>query len=169
MGEGVCIRPAVRADLPGIHAIYNDAILNTTATWDEEPWPFERREAWWAEHEADPTTPVLVADANGTVAGFSCLSWYRPKRGYRFTREDTIYVHPDWQGRGLGRALLSALIERARELGLHVLLAVIEATNEPSIRLHASLGFEVVGTERETGFKFGRWLDATTMQLTLGR
>lgn len=167
MGERVLIRRAGQSDLPAIHAIYNDAILNTTATWDEKPWPFERRQRWWAEHEADPTTPVLVAAAGDTVAGFAYLSWYRPKSGYRYTREDTLYVHPGWQGHGIGRALLAGLVECARELGLHVLIACIEATNVRSIRLHASLGFEPVGTEREVGFKFGRWLDATTMQLTL--
>jgi phosphinothricin acetyltransferase len=162
------IRPATVADLERIHAIYNDAILNTTAVWDEAPWPFERRLAWWEEHAGDPTTPVIAADVPGTqVAGFAYLSWFRPKTGYRFTRENTIYVDPAFHGRRLGTLLMTDLIGRARALELHTLLAIIESTNEASIRLHASLGYTHAGTDRETGFKFGRWLDATTMQLML--
>jgi phosphinothricin acetyltransferase len=168
MSEQVMVRRATEADLPHIHRIYNDAIRDTTATWDEEPWPWRQRQAWWREHVADPTTPVFVAElADGSMAGFAYLSWYRPKSGYRFTREDTVYVDPAWQGQGLGRALLAALVGEAHALGLHVLIASIEAANEGSLRLHAALGFEAVGTEREVGFKFGRWLDATILQLRI--
>jgi len=163
------VRPAARGDLPAIDRIYNDAIRETTATWDEEPWPIARREAWWAEHTADPTTPVLVAEVADEVVGFAYLSWYRPKSGYRFTREDTVYIDPPWHGKGLGRALLSRLVAHAEAVELHTLLAFIDATNTASIRLHASLGFDVIGTEREVGYKFGRWLDATAMQLLLPR
>lgn len=166
MGD-ILIRDATEADLPRIHAIYNDAILTTTATWDEEPWPYARREEWWGEHAADPAIPVLVAESEGEVIGFAYLSRYSPKSGYRFTRENTVYVDPAHHRRGAGRALMVPLIERARGLGLHVLVAVIEAENAASIALHASLGFEAAGREREVGFKFGRWLDLVRMQLML--
>jgi phosphinothricin acetyltransferase len=165
--KSAIVRDATAADLPRIHAIYNEAILTTTATWDEEPWPFEQRQEWWREHQADPTTPVLVAEVDGEVAGFSYLSWYRKKSGYRFTREDTVYIDPAYHRRGLGRALMAPLIDRARGLGLHVVIASIEASNDASIALHRSLGFELVGREREVGFKFGRWLDSVYMQVIL--
>ncbi|MFN0145551.1 MAG: N-acetyltransferase family protein [Dehalococcoidia bacterium] len=163
----VLIRDATEADLPRIHAIYNDAILTTTATWDEVPWPFERREEWWQEHAADPSIPVLSAEAAGEVAGFAYLSRYSTKSGYRFTREDTVYVDPAHHRRGIGRALMVPLIERARQLGLHALMAGIESENAASIALHQSLGFVAVSREREIGFKFGRWLDLVRMQRML--
>ena len=164
----VAIRRATRDDLAAIHRIYNDAILTTTATWDEEPWPIDRREAWWEEHAADRSTPVLVAQApGGAVAGFAYLSWYRPKSGYRFTRENTVYVDPAFHRRGMGLALLEALLREASALGLHAIIASIEAENAASIALHERLGFALIGREREVGFKFGRWLDAVSMQLLL--
>jgi len=169
MSEPAAVRPATEADLQRILDIYNDAILTTTATWDEAPWTMERRREWWDEHAADPTIPVLVADRAGEVAGFSYLSWYRPKSGYRFTREDTVYVDPRFHGQGLGRALLGALMDEARRLGMHAVIASIEASNEASIALHRSFGFELVGTEREVGFKFGRWLDSVYMEALLDR
>ncbi len=164
---GAVIRPATEADLPGIHRIYNDAILTTTATWDEQPWPFSRRQAWWREHAADPTSPVFVADARGEVLGFSYLSWYRQKSGYRFTREDTVYIHPAMHRRGLGRALLAPIVDSARANGIRSVLAVIEASNAASIALHRQFGFEPAGTLHQSGFKFGRWLDSVVMELLL--
>jgi phosphinothricin acetyltransferase len=162
------VRDATAADLPRINAIYNDAIATTVATWDEDPWPIERRQAWWDEHAADPTTPVLVASLPGEpVAGFAYLSWYRPKAGYRFTREDTVYIDPGYHGRGIGRALLAELVTRARRDGMHALVAIIEASNTASISLHARLGFRVAGREPEVGRKFGRWLDLVTMVMLL--
>ena len=108
--------------------------------------------------------PVLGATID-TV--FAYLSHYSEKSGYRFTRSNTIYIAPTFHGKGVGRALMTDLVALAREADLHVLMAGIEATNEPSIRLHASLGYVAAGTAKELGFKFGRWLDLLTMQLTL--
>lgn len=167
MGSDAVIRPATHADLPAILRIYNDAIRDTTATWDEAPWTMAQREAWWEQHMADRGSPVLAAEAGGELAGFAYLSVYRPKTGYRFTREDTIYLDPRFHGQGIGRQLLAALVDRARVLKLHALIAIIEASNEASIALHRGAGFEVVGHEREVGFKFGRWLDLVTMELLL--
>jgi phosphinothricin acetyltransferase len=162
------VRDAIATDLPRINAIYNDAIATTVATWDEEPWPIHRRVAWWEEHAADPTTPVLVASLPGEpVVGFAYLSWYRPKAGYRSTREDTVYIDPGYHGRGIGRALLAELVARARRDGMHALVAIIEASNTASISLHARLGFRVAGREPEVGRKFGRWLDLVTMVMLL--
>jgi phosphinothricin acetyltransferase len=162
------IRDATEADLPRIDAIYNHAILNTVATADYEPWAPGRRQQWWREHIEGHLTPVVVADVDGRpVAGFAALSLYSQKPGFRFTRENTVYVDPAFHRCGIGRALMAELIDRARAGGLHVILASIEAGNEASIAMHASLGFVLIGREREVVFKFERWLDSVWMQLTL--
>lgn len=160
------IRDARVEDLEAINAIYNDEILHGTATWDEVPWSLEARMEWF-EKLGERDTPVLVAEADGELAGFAYLSWYRPKTGYRFTREDTIYIDKRFRGQGLGKPLLSALVQRARCAGLHLLIGVITSDNEASIRLHTSLGFSESGYKRHCGYKFGRWLDVVEMTLLL--
>lgn len=160
------IRPATHADLEAINRIYNHEVRTGVATWDEQPWPATLREAWFADR--DPATePVLVAVRAGSVVGFGYLSQYRARSGYRFTREDTLYIDPAHQRHGVGRALLAALIAAAREAGMHTLVAVIEAENVASIELHAHAGFTVAGRKREAGFKFARWLDVVELQLLL--
>ena len=165
MGEPWLVRPAAAGDLQRIHDIYNDAVLTGTATWDLDPWTMAQRMTWWEEHCADASMPVVVAEHDARVIGFACLSKYRPKPGYRFTREDTVYVEPDFHGRGVGRALLTPIIAGAAAHGTHAILALIEASNEASIALHRSFGFELAGLQREIGFKFDRWLDLVTMEL----
>jgi phosphinothricin acetyltransferase len=165
-GMGVRVRSACTADLEAIQAIYNRAIVETTATWDEEPWDWNRRLAWWAEHQDG--CPVLVAEAGGEVVGFASLSLMSKKSGWRFTRENSVYVHPDWHRQGMGRALMEALLGEARSLGVHNVVASITSDNEPSIALHASLGFEHVGTLREAGWKFGQRRSTTYMQRLIG-
>lgn len=161
------IRPATEADLPAINAIYNREILEGTATWDLELWSAEQRRAWFNAHEDDE--PVLVADLEGQLVGFAYLSRYRGRRGYRFTRENTVFVHPDHQRAGIGRLLLTALIEEARTLGLRTLLAWIDDDNVGSVQLHRALGYEQIGRESETGHKFGEWRSAIELQLMLER
>jgi phosphinothricin acetyltransferase len=163
----VAIRRAHEGDLPAILRIYNDEILAGTATWDEAPWTMARRREWFAGH--DDLTPVLVAEAaNGDVAGFAYLSRMSDKAGWRFTREDTIYIAPAYRGRGVGRVLLEALLAEARRIGLRLIVASITSDNAASIALHRGCGFETVGTFRNAGFKFGRWMDTTYMQIDLG-
>lgn len=159
------LRPATPADLPAINAIYNHEVEFGVATWDYEPWTLEQREHWFDARP--PDEPVIVVELDGHIAGFGYLSWYRPKIGYRFTREDTLYLVPTYQRRGLGALLLQALIEQARSLDIRTLIAQIEASNEASVRLHENFGFEPVGRERHVGHKFDRWLDAIPMQLQL--
>ena len=166
VATSVAIRAATEGDLPGILRIYNDAIANSVATWDEAPWTMDQRRDWFAHH--DESQPVLIAGCEGQVAGFAYLTLMSAKSGWRFTREDTIYIDPAFQGRGIGRVLLSVLLDRARDLGLRLIVASITSTNEASLRLHGSLGFEVVGTLRNAGFKFGEWHSTTYMQLDLG-
>lgn len=165
--EGARVRAATAADLGAINAIYNREVAEGVATWDETPWSPAQRAAWFAEHEGDATQPVLVAAASDAVVGFAYLSLLSPRRGYRFTREDTLYVDPAYQRRGLGLRLLEALLTEARAQRLHAIVAKIEAGNAASIALHERCGFAVTGRERELGFKFERWLDLVTMQLLL--
>ncbi len=161
------IRPARIADLPSIQRIYNREILEGVATWDIEPWTDAERLAWFEEHASDPTLPVLVAEMEREVIGFAYLSLYREKVGYRYTRETSVYVDPRFHRHGIGRTLLTTQVEAARRLGMHTLMALIEASNEASIGLHAALGFEGIAHKREVGRKFGRWLDSVEMELLL--
>ncbi|MDA0269464.1 MAG: GNAT family N-acetyltransferase [Chloroflexi bacterium] len=161
----VTVRRAEERDLEAINAIYNREIREGIATWDLDEWTLEARQAWFREH--DDRSPVFVAEVDGRVAGFAYLSRYRGKPGYRWTREDTVYIAPEAQGRGIGRALLGTLVEAARALGIRAVVAWIEAENAGSIALHERFGFVLTGSEHDTGRKFGRWLSDVEMQLTL--
>ncbi|MCP5521404.1 MAG: N-acetyltransferase [Verrucomicrobiales bacterium] len=163
----VSTRPATPADLPAINAIYADAVLHTVSTWDYEPMDMARREAWFAAHEREGLPVFVAVTEAGTVLGWSALNQYNHRPGYRFTVENSVYVGEPHQGRGLGRRLLAALIEAARELGMHSIVAAIDGENEASVRLHRAFGFEPAGRVREAGFKFDRWLDVVYLQLLL--
>jgi L-amino acid N-acyltransferase YncA len=160
------IRQATDADLDTILAIHNDAILNSAAIWEDEPVERSEREAWLVARTTDGN-PVLVAVEDGDVVGFASYAQWRARCGYRQTVEDSVYLAASHQGRGVGRTLLTHLIDHARAAGHHVMLADIESGNVASIRLHESLGFVEAGHLREIGRKFGRWLDLTILQLDL--
>ncbi len=164
--DSVTIRAATEEDLPGILAIYNDAVLKTTATYDYEPRTLEHRRAWLIDHQK-LNLPVFVAVKEDAIIGWSALNRYHDRMGYRFTTENSIYIAEQFRGQGVGKLLLQPLIQSARTLGMHVILAVIDADNASSIRLHARFGFIEVGRFREIGFKFGRWLDVVYMELLL--
>ena len=158
------IRPATRADLPGILEIYNDAVLTTTATYDYEPRTLEHRTQWFEERQRDGYPVFVAVDDAGRVIGWSALNPFHARIGYRFTSENSVYVAADMRGKGVGKLLLAPLIEGAKARGLHAIIAVIDADNEASIRLHAAFGFEKVGHFKQTGFKFNRWLDVVYME-----
>lgn len=158
------IRPATRADLPGILEIYNDAVLTTTATYDYEPRTLEHRTQWFEERQRDNFPVFAALDDAGRVIGWSALNPFHTRFGYRFTSENSVYVAADMRGKGVGKLLLAPLIEGAKARGLHAIIAVIDADNEASIRLHAAFGFEKVGHFKQTGFKFNRWLDVVYME-----
>jgi phosphinothricin acetyltransferase len=158
------IRPAVPSDLPGILEIYNDAVLHTTATYDYEPRTLEHRTQWFEERQRDNFAVFVAVDRAGRVVGWSALNPFHARTGYRFTSENSVYVAADLRGKGIGKLLLAPLIEAARARGLHAIIAAIDAANEASIRLHAGFGFEKVGHFKQTGFKFGRWLDVVYME-----
>lgn len=163
----VIIRPATVADVAAINALYNYEIRTGVASFDEVEWPHERRAAWFEAHQSD-AQPVFVAeDDAGDVIGFASLTLMSDKSGYRFTRENTVIITPAWHGKGVGRALMSALIFEARRLGLRLLVALVTSTNEASIRLHQSLGYEVMGTLRNAGYKFDQWHSTVYLQLDL--
>ncbi len=163
----VVVRAAASADIPAILAIYNDAVLTTTASFDYEPRTLEAQTAWFEEHTAK-NLPVFVAeDGAQRVAGWSSLSHFRPRPGYHFTAEDSVYVAPEQRGQGLGKLLLAPVIQAAREGGFRTVIAVVDATNAASLRLHESLGFQRAGYFKDVGWKFDRWLDLVFMQLLL--
>jgi len=157
------IRIAKESDLPGILEIYNDAILHTTAVYDYEPHTIEMRNQWFVT-KREQGFPVFVAEENGIIVGFSSIGPFRAWAAYKHTVENSVYVKSDCRGKGVGRLLLEPLIDAAKKLKLHVIIAGIDATNEASIRLHKQFGFEEVAHFKEVGWKFGRWLDLKFLQ-----
>lgn len=161
------IRDAEDNDIEGVLAIYNDAVEHTTAIWNDRKVDLGNRLAWLADRRR-AGYPVLVAvDPDGAVLGYASFGDWRAFDGYRHTVEHSVYVRADARGGGLGKALMEALIHRARTAGKHVMIAGIEAGNIGSIRLHEQLGFERVGLLKEVGTKFGSWLDLAFLQLRL--
>ncbi|QDV51714.1 GNAT family N-acetyltransferase [Gimesia fumaroli] len=159
------IRPAELSDLDEMTAIYNEAILTTTATFDLEPKTREERLEWFESH--DERFPILVAEVEGRIAGWASLSRWRPRRAYDRTAETSFYVKADQRGKGIGRQLKQSIIEEARRLGFHTLIAGVAEGSEASLHLNESFGFEVVGTFKEVGNKFGKMLDVTYLQKLL--
>ena len=161
------IRDARDEDADGIAAIYNDAVLHTTAIWNDTVVDADNRRSWIAARQAQ-RYPVLVAvDDADDVIGYASFGDWRAFDGYRFTVEHSVYVRSDQRGGGIGSALLVELIQRARDLGKHVIVAGIDASNTGSIRVHERLGFDHVGLLPRVGTKFGRWLDLAFLQLVL--
>jgi L-amino acid N-acyltransferase len=159
------IRSATEVDLRSIHEIYNFYVETSTCTYQLEPEPFEDRVAWFRQH--GPLHPAIVAESNSEVIGWGSLSPWKERAGYAGTVEASIYVHRDWHRRGVGKALLSDLILRARTLGHHVLIGGACTEHPGSIALQECLGFERVAYFRETGRKFDRWLDVIYLQMIL--
>lgn len=153
--------------MDAVAAIYNHAVIHTTAIWNDTPVDAANRRDWLAGRVGQGY-PVLVAvDDVGLVLGYASLGDWRAFDGYRHTVEHSVYVHPDRHGGGIGKALMLALIDEARALGKHIMVAGIEAGNTGSIRLHEKLGFRQTGFLPQVGVKFGRWLDLAFLQLLL--
>jgi L-amino acid N-acyltransferase YncA len=156
------IRTATEADLPGVLEIHADAVAHSKAIWTDVTPTLEGRREWLTGHQEARRSAIVAVDGD-EVVGYGSYGPFHVKDGYRHTCENSVYVRPGQQGKGLGRALMTELIERATRDDLHVMVALIEAGNEPSVRLHASLGFEDAGVLREVGTKFGEWLDLRYM------
>ncbi|HEX4710406.1 N-acetyltransferase family protein [Phenylobacterium sp.] len=161
------IRPATAEDAEALAAIYGDAVLHGFGTFEEDPPSAADMEAR-RRAIAERGLPYLVAEDGGRVLGFAYAGPFRPRAAYRYTLEDSVYVAPDAAGRGVGRAVLSAVIEACEALGVRQLMAVIgDSGNQASIGLHRALGFEQTGVGRSVGFKHGRWVDIVHMQKAL--
>jgi len=164
--DAIIIRAANEEDLAGMLNIYNDVILNTTAVYSEKPHTMEMRLEWFRER-VNNNFPVFVADNGGEVAGFSSFGHFRAWPCYRYTVEVSVYVETSQRGKGISKLLLQSLIERAKEMKIHAMLAGISADNEVSIRLHKSFGFVEVAHFKEVGYKFDRWLDLKFLELII--
>jgi phosphinothricin acetyltransferase len=161
----VDIRRATDRDSAAILEIYNAEVLTSTATLDLVPRTEEEQRSWMAAHSG--VYPALVAEDDGGVLGFASLSPYRPRPGYSTAVENSVYVAESARRRGIGRALLEAIVDSARTHGFHSVIARITAEQGASIALHKAVGFEIVGVEREVGRKFGRFIDVAIAQLLL--
>ncbi|MEA3077322.1 MAG: L-amino acid N-acyltransferase [Actinomycetota bacterium] len=163
------VRLATSDDAEPIRAIYNREVTGSAVTFDLVPRSLADQQAWLASHAG--AHPAIVAvdgpASSGRVAGFGSLSAYRSRPAYSTTVEDSVYVHSDFRGRGVGRLLLAELVRLATVHGFHAVMARIVGGHEASISLHRACGFELVGVEREVGRKFGRWLDVALMQRLL--
>ena len=160
------IRVATSHDLEPTLEIYNHAVRHTTASYDYDPRLMLEHQKWYAD-KLEHNFPLLIAEQGGRVAGFATYGMFRTKIGYQYTVEHSVYVHPEFQGHGVGSALMPPLIEIARAQNHHVMMAGIDSSNAGSIAFHRRFGFVEVGTLPQVGFKFGRWLDLLFMQLTL--
>jgi phosphinothricin acetyltransferase len=163
MPEGISMTEAGERHLPGILAIYNDAVAQTTAIWNDALVDLDNRRDWWRGRR-DAGFPIFVAVAGEVVLGYASFGSFRPFDGYRQTVEHSVYVADGSRRRGVASALISALEREAKAKGMHVMVGGIAADNEPSLRLHAKLGFRETGRLLQVGRKFGRWLDLVFMQ-----
>lgn len=164
--EMIIIRQATEADLPVILEIYNDVIVNTTAVYDYNPHTLAMRQQWF-ETKKQQGFPVFVAEENDVVLGLSSIGPFRAWAAYQYTVENSIYVAAAARGRGIAKLLMPPIIEAARQLKLHTMVAGIDASNEASLQLHRQFGFKEVAHFKEVGFKFNRWLDLKFLQLIL--
>jgi phosphinothricin acetyltransferase len=164
--SSVTIRHANATDLPAVLDIYNHAIINTTAVYQEDVHTLSMRESWFMD-KLKNGYPVFVATEANKVIGFSTYGPFRNWPGYRFTVEHSVYVHVDHRGKGVGKLLVQSVISHARDKGLHALIAGIDSESEGSLKLHQSLGFTEVAHFKQVGFKFGRWLDLKFLEMLL--
>ena len=162
----ITVRHAIENDLPQILEIYNDIIKNTTAVYYYEPHTLEMRRKWFMEKQ-EKGFPVFVADENGIILGMSTIGPFRIPTAYQYTVENTVHVAADARGKGIGKLLMPPIIEAAKQMNMHAIIAGIDAGNEVSLHLHKSFGFEEVAHFKEVGYKFGGWLDLKFLELIL--
>lgn len=164
--SNIIIRDANEGDLPAILNIYNDVIINTTAVYSEQPHTLQMRKDWYLDR-VNNNFPVFVAITDDKIAGFCSFGHFRAWHCYRYTAELSVYVETASRGKGISKIMLKSLIDRARKMNIHALLAGISADNEISINLHQSFGFVEVAHFKEVGYKFGRWLDLKFLEMIL--
>ena len=162
----VHIVAATTADIPQILEIVNHNIVHETCIYDTEKRTLGAQLLWF-ENQLNQNYPVIVAKDGDKIVGYASYAQYRPKVGYRFSMEHSIYIHPEFQKQGIGKVLLTELIDLATKNNVHVLIGGIDASNQNSIEFHKQFGFEIVGRMNEVGYKFDRWLDLVWMQKTI--
>lgn len=162
----IIIREYQKSDAAAILDIINYNILNATALYDYTIRSLEQQESI-LESKIQSGFPVIIAENNGEVVGFGMYSEFRFREAYKFTVEHSVYVNQTNQGLGIGKLLLTELIQLAKKQGLHTMIGVIDAENQNSIDFHHQFGFKTAGIIKESGFKFGRWLDSVFVQLIL--
>jgi len=158
------VRDATENDLPAILAIYNEVIVNTTAVYDYEPHTLDMRTAWF-NTKKEQGFPVFVAAENGKILGLSSIGPFRTWAAYKYSVENSVYVASEARGKGIGKLLMPPIIEAAKQMGMHSIIAGIDAGNEASLQLHRHFGFEEVAHFKQVGWKFERWLDLKFLQL----
>ncbi len=163
--KNISIRKAVEADLAAINDIYNFYVINSTCTFQTEPSTALERVMWFKEHP-DPYF-ITVAEVEGKVIGWASVSRYHPRAGYAQTVENSVYVHHEWLHQGIGQILLEDMMQHARALGFHTIIAAISDDQTASKKIHEKFGFTSCGKINEVGYKFGRWLDVAYLQLML--
>jgi len=159
------IRLARVADLQRINDIYNHYVLNSECTYQEEPSSYQERATWFAAHGS--AYPVTVAEQDGAIVAWGSISRFHPRSAYSRTVENSVYVQSDMHRQGIGSAMLIDLLVRAKALGHHTVLALIDTKQTGSIALHKRYGFEQAAHLKEVGFKFNRWLDVVYLQKML--
>lgn len=159
------IRDAEAGDVERLTEIYNWAVANTTASFDIAEQSVEKRMEWFSHYGGNH--PLIVAELDGKVTGYSSLSKFRDKEGYAKTVELSVYIDPVYHGRGIGTLLMKEIIGRGRELGHHVIVAGITTGNDVSVKMHEKLGFSFCGEFRQVGHKFGEWQDCLFYQLII--
>jgi phosphinothricin acetyltransferase len=164
--QSITLRDAQEGDLPAILDIYNDAILNTTASWSIHAVDLESRRLLLHERQAKGL-PFIVAALDGDVIGFASFGEFRKGEGYGHTVEHSIYVHRHHHGKGVGKQMMPALLDAARALGKHAMVGGVDAANSASIHFHKGFGFVEAGRLKQVGWKFDRWLDLVFMQKLL--
>jgi phosphinothricin acetyltransferase len=167
MSDHIIVDCTLERHADAILAIFNDAILTSTALYDYKARTSQNMASWFEAKRAGGFPVIGVEDSDGTLMGFGSYGTFRAFPAYKYTVEHSVYVHRDHRGKGLGRILMQALIDAARRNDLHAMIGGIDAANAGSIALHERLGFKHVGTLPQVGFKFGRWLDLAFYQLLL--
>ncbi len=161
------VRDASLQDMPAVLAIYNEAVANTTASYDYESRLLKDQEAIFTQRVSEGLPFLVSLDKQGAVVGFASYGLYRPRPGWRFACEHSVYVAASARGRGVASLLMQPLMAHARAKGFHTMVGVVDAANEASLKLHAKHGFTTFGVMKEGGFKFDRWLDVAFVQAIL--
>lgn len=160
-------RECEESDLEPIRAIFNDAILNTTALYEYEPRSPERMSGWWAAKKEGGWPVICAVTPQGKLAGFSSYGPFRPQPGFSKTIEHSVYVEASFRGQGLGRELLNRALDSARDRGFHLAIGALDSENSASVKLHQTLGFQLCASVPESGWKFDRWLTLVLYQKKL--